>query len=381
MARPAPHLRLAPGSAARRRARARPRSGAGGDRRAGRAAGRISSSTAATSSTGCAPPPDLQLALGRSTSWARSRRPSCCSATTIPGRCLRCSRRCSAGFAHALRLQGPRPKPTAGSLKCPPAMAPGSAGAGAVRAREPAGRLGSETRSDSWPSTATGCELINDVLAMGLEMARPSQRDVLLYAATCTSAARPSGSERLVHVSEIYAARVALGCLGLCSALGHIHKPQQLPGRDATAPRLADAAGLRRGGGAEVLVLVTAAPGQPAAVELVPLQAGRRVIALRGGLEQIVASADATGDALVKVIVDTGELIADLSDRVREALPDATFVDIQQALTGTKLQSLGEAELDEQEQLGGQRAVRAVPQRARHADCRGRAGARAVLLP
>lgn len=195
---------------------------------------------------------------------------------------------------------------------------------------------------------------INEVLGEGLADGYDAQRDVLLYAAHLyVAGAHWARSERPLHVSDVYATRSETLPHVSYAAFGHIHKPQQLPGAQL-GHYCGSTLQLDFGeqGEQKSLVFVTAEPGQPAAVELVPLQAGRRVIALRGGLEQIAASAEAAGDALVKVIVDTDEPIADLSDRVREALPDATFVDIQQALTGTKLQSLGEAELDEQEQLG-----------------------------
>lgn len=195
---------------------------------------------------------------------------------------------------------------------------------------------------------------INEVLGEGLADGYDAEHDVLLYAAHLyVAGAHWARSERPLHVSDVYATRSETLPQVSYAAFGHIHKPQQLPGAQL-GHYCGSTLQLDFGeqGEQKSLVFVTAEPGQLATVQLVPLQAGRRVIALRGGLAQIAASAEEAGDALVKVIVDTDEPIADLSDRVREALPHATFVDIQQALTGTKLQSLGEAELDEQKQLG-----------------------------
>ena len=231
-------------------------------------------------------------ARARSTSSARSPRRWCWRATTIPGRCSRCSRCCSA------RARGcgssPRPAhPLDGGIVEVPArdgtrlrLAP----VPFVHANRQVDWFGDPQRFMA--VYATRMQLINDILREGLEDGFDPARDVLLYAAHLhVSGAHLSGSERLVHVSETYAAESAGLPVVSYSALGHIHKPQQVPGRDAFyvgSPMQLD---YGEAGEAKSSIVVELLPGRPAEVQRLPLSSGRGLLELRGSFEQIAARA------------------------------------------------------------------------------------------
>jgi exonuclease SbcD len=72
-------------------------------------------------------------------------------------------------------------------------------------------------------------------------------------------------------------------------------------------------------------LLVKAEPGRPASVEELPLHSGRRLMELAGTLDQVLARADETGDAYVKVILQESARVG-LADQVRDAIPNAVEV-------------------------------------------------------
>lgn len=195
---------------------------------------------------------------------------------------------------------------------------------------------------------ATRMQLINDILWEGLQDGYDPARDVLLYAAHLhVSGAHLSGSERLVHVSETYSAESARLPMVSYSALGHIHKPQQVPGRDAYyvgSPLQLD---YGEAGEAKSSIVVDVLPGRPAEVQRLPLTAGRALLELRGGFEQIEARASGVGNELLRAVVESEDPILDLADALAELFPQATLVEVDERIASRTLKALDPAEADD----------------------------------
>lgn len=196
--------------------------------------------------------------------------------------------------------------------------------------------------------------LINQAMADGLQDGYDPTRDVLIYAAHLyVTGAHLAHSERQLHVTDVYAAQNETLPAVDYVALGHIHKPQELPGtvtgRYVGSPLQMD---FGEQGETKSLALVELRPSRPPQVQLLELDAGRPLRALRGTLEQIAAEADDVGAAIVKVVVETDEPLEDLADQVRALLPQATLADVQQAVANRKLETLTAAALDEQADQG-----------------------------
>jgi exonuclease SbcD len=134
------------------------------------------------------------------------------------------------------------------------------------------------------------------------------------------------GGERTAHIFG-YAIPSSLfpGHLSYV-ALGHLHRQQKMP---HSSPVWYSGSVLQLDFG-EVAdqkgaLLVKAESGRPASVTELPLQAGRRLMALEGTLEQVLARADETGDAYVRVKLRESSRVG-LADEVRAAIPNAVEV-------------------------------------------------------
>ncbi len=150
----------------------------------------------------------------------------------------------------------------------------------------------------------------------------------LLMAHTHIEGAVFGESERRVHLGEDWAALPeALPSTASYIALGHIHRPQKIEG-----PVPAFYAGsllqmdFGEAGEEKTFVVVTAAPGEPAAVEHVPYEGGLPLVDLRASLEELEESADEPRPGWLRVTVPLPRKDPDLNRRVRELLPNALVV-------------------------------------------------------
>jgi exonuclease SbcD len=192
-------------------------------------------------------------------------------------------------------------------------------------------------------------QLINDILREGLEDGFDPARDVLLYAAHLhVTGAHLSGSERLVHVSETYAAESAGLPVVSYSALGHIHKPQQVPGRDAHYVGSPIQLDYGEAGEEKSSIVVDVLPGRPAEVQRLPLGAGRALVEVRGSFEQVKARAPEVGNELLRVVVESEDPILDLADALAELFPQATLVEVDERIASRTLQALEPSEADDE---------------------------------
>lgn len=196
---------------------------------------------------------------------------------------------------------------------------------------------------------ATRMQLINDILWEGLKDGYDPARDVLLYAAHLhVSGAHLSGSERLVHVSETHAAESSGLPMVSYSALGHIHKPQQVPGRDAHyvgSPLQLD---YGEAGEAKSSIVIDVLPGRPAEVQRLPLTAGRALLELRGTFDQIKARAPQVANELLRVVVESEDPILDLADALAELFPQATLVEVDERIASRTLTALDPSAADDE---------------------------------
>jgi DNA repair protein SbcD/Mre11 len=138
--------------------------------------------------------------------------------------------------------------------------------------------------------------------------------------------ATAGGGEREAHIfGYAVPASVFPGHLSYV-ALGHLHRQQRVPHPGAVwysgSPMQLDFGEVddRKG-----LLIVGAAPGQPSKVTGIPLTSGRRLVTVRGTLEQVLDRASGVGDAYVKVVLTEMARVG-LADEVRAAIPDAVEV-------------------------------------------------------
>ena len=137
------------------------------------------------------------------------------------------------------------------------------------------------------------------------------------------------GGERSAHTIFDYAVSPQAfdGSLSYV-ALGHLHRPQKVP---AAAPVWYSGSPLQMDFGEtedkKSVLLVEAEPGLPARVREVPLNAGRRLLRLRGTLEQVIGMQSDVGDAYLRIELEETARVG-LADEIRELFPNAVDVTI-----------------------------------------------------
>ncbi len=138
--------------------------------------------------------------------------------------------------------------------------------------------------------------------------------------------AKPSGSEREVTVGADYAVSAArLPATASYIGLGHIHRPQKVAGTGAETRYCGSLLQLDFGerGQDKALLVVDAAVGKPPKVVEVPIEAGRRLVDVTAGFDDLAAVAADVGDAYVRVNLTLDAPVPGIADRVRDVLPNA----------------------------------------------------------
>lgn len=112
-------------------------------------------------------------------------------------------------------------------------------------------------------------------------------------------------------------------------ALGHLHRQQKMPHGASVwysgSPLQLDFGEVDDQKG---VLLVEASPGLPAKVTSLPLTGGKRLVTLRGTLEQVLGRTGDLGDVYVKVELDEKARVG-LADQVRAAIPDVVDVKLR----------------------------------------------------
>jgi len=160
---------------------------------------------------------------------------------------------------------------------------------------------------------------------------RPDRVNVVL-AHLFTDGALLGGGEREVTIGVNYAISPSrLPGDASYIALGHVHKPQAVKGSPSPARYAGSLLQLDFGevDQGKSVAVVEASPGRPAKVSEIPIAAGRRLLDVRGTLDEVVAKAGEVGDAFLRVFVATDGPVPGIADRVREALPNALDVHLE----------------------------------------------------
>lgn len=134
-----------------------------------------------------------------------------------------------------------------------------------------------------------------------------------------------SGSERAAHLTTAYGVpSTVFPTTAHYVALGHLHRPQEVPGpcpiRYSGSPLALD---FGEAGQQKVALVVEATAGTPARVTEVPLTAGRALRVIKGSLAEL--GAVSVGDEHLRVHVHE-RLRVGLADEVRELFPNAVDV-------------------------------------------------------
>ena len=180
--------------------------------------------------------------------------------------------------------------------------------------------------TESWfQSYADGMGNLMDAMAAGFD---PGAVNVVLAHLYATGA-KLGGGEREATVGLDYAVPAGrLPANASYVALGHIHRPQRVPGSRAPARYAGSLIQLDFGEREQdkSVVVVEAAAGKPAKVGEVPLTAGRKLVDVEGTIDRIHILAADLGDAYLRVFVDTDGPVPGIADQVRELVPNAVDV-------------------------------------------------------
>lgn len=199
-----------------------------------------------------------------------------------------------------------------------------------------------------WTSEyAKRIHIIAEALGKGLKADLDPSRDVLLFAAHLhVAGATWSGSERPIHIGDHYASKVERLPAISYAAFGHIHKPQELPGETVTGAYAGSALQLDFGevGEQKSIIAVEAEPSRPPTVTRIPLHRGRKLYSFSGTLDQLDDVIDEIGAAICKLTIDTETPASDLSDSVRERLPNAEIVQVIERCAERRAVALDERE-------------------------------------
>ncbi len=140
---------------------------------------------------------------------------------------------------------------------------------------------------------------------------------------------RPGGGEREITIGADYAVSPSrLPSTASYVALGHIHRPQSVPATGAQARYAGSLIQLDFGerDQQKSVVVVDVAPGKPARAKEVPIEAGRKLVDVRGKLDDLPRVAEHAGDAYLRVYVQLDEIVPRIADLVRDVMPNALDV-------------------------------------------------------
>lgn len=137
------------------------------------------------------------------------------------------------------------------------------------------------------------------------------------------------GGERKIHIGPQYATTPhAIPGNIHYAALGHVHRPQVIPGAPVSARYAGSLLQLDFSEHTHIkeVVIVDAQLGRPAKLQSVAITEGRRLLRVEGEFEELKARAGEFGDAYLDVRVRTGGPVMGLAEMVREHLPNALLV-------------------------------------------------------
>lgn len=146
------------------------------------------------------------------------------------------------------------------------------------------------------------------------------------------SGSRLGGGERELTIGQIFAISAAvLPTSPQYIALGHVHRPQDVPG--APIPARYSGSPLQMDFGEvdqdKSVTIVELSPGRPAQVRQVPLTQGKRLVDVRVALAELQTVKGADDGAFARVFLECEGPHPGLVDDVREVLPNAVEVRLE----------------------------------------------------
>ena len=204
-------------------------------------------------------------------------------------------------------------------------------------------------RPETWMAAyADRVKIIEEVMYEGLKEHANYDKDILVFAAHLhVAGARYSNTERPLHITEAYATRAEHVPEVSYAAFGHIHRPQALPlsskGWYAGSPIALDFAEASE---EKMVLLVEAEPSRPPHIRQIPLSGGGPLRKIDGTLEDIKRLAPSVKNALCLVTVQTSTPMPNLSEMVRDLLPDSVVLQVEESCSAKKVVALkrGDAE-------------------------------------
>jgi DNA repair protein SbcD/Mre11 len=154
----------------------------------------------------------------------------------------------------------------------------------------------------------------------------------VLAAHLYVSGAIPAGSERQLTIGDLFAvAPQAIPATPQYVALGHVHRPQRVPGVAVPARYAGSLLQLDFGeaGQEKTLVVAELEPGKPARIEEIPISVGRRLVDVRGTIDELERYRDTADQAYLRVFLECEHPQPGLGDQVREILPNTLEVRLE----------------------------------------------------
>lgn len=153
----------------------------------------------------------------------------------------------------------------------------------------------------------------------------------VLAAHVFVGGAKVGGGERTFTIGDLFAVTPqGLPTTPQYIALGHVHRPQAVPGAAVPARYAGSLLQLDFGESEQQksIALVEVDPGRPAKVIEIPLTGGSRLLDVAGTLEELTAL-DIHPEAYVRVVLRCEGPAPGLADRVREIIPRALDVRLE----------------------------------------------------
>jgi exonuclease SbcD len=135
-------------------------------------------------------------------------------------------------------------------------------------------------------------------------------------------------SERSLTIGELYAVAPQALPMVQYAALGHVHRPQEVPMASIPSRYAGSLMALDFGevGQDKSVAIIDLEPGMPAQVRTIPITRGRRLLHLDGTMEELEALTDSVGNAFLRVNLRCAGPEVGLGNRIRELLPNALVV-------------------------------------------------------
>jgi exonuclease SbcD len=138
-----------------------------------------------------------------------------------------------------------------------------------------------------------------------------------------------TGSEWTVHVSLPYAVPPArLPVSAQYVAVGHLHRPQDIPSAPVPARYAGSPLQLDFGEREQrkSITVVDVVAGRPASLDVIPLTSGRALRDVEGTMAELTARTGEFGTDYLRVTVVVEQPIPSLADQVRSILPNALII-------------------------------------------------------